>query len=96
MEQTSQEVAVTVAYEPETESNGNVSEVKTAEQADTPPKGFDCSSVEVGTYVLHAKFGKGKVVKIDKGRKYITIAFSVGEKMFVMPSCFELEFLKLM
>ena len=57
---------------------------------------FDCSLVDVGTAVTHGKFGDGKVVKLDKAKKYITVAFSVGEKVFVMPSCFDMGFLKLL
>jgi len=52
------------------------------------------SAVNVGTKVLHKKFGEGTITNIDKARKYIRIAFSVGEKTFVMPSCFEEGFLK--
>lgn len=64
------------------------------QQAELPREEFDCSSIAVGTIVLHAKFGKGKIVKIDKARKYISVSFSVGEKNFVMPTCFELGFLE--
>ena len=52
--------------------------------------------MDVGTVVSHGKFGEGKVVKVDKVKKYITVVFSVGEKVFVMPSCFDLGFLKLL
>ena len=62
----------------------------------TPREEFDCALVEIGTSVTHAKFGDGKVVKIDKSHTYITVAFSVGEKTFVMPSCFDLGFLRLL
>ena len=52
---------------------------------------FDCSVIEEGMTVTHAKFGKGKIVSIDKARKYIRVSFSIGEKTFVMPTCFELR-----
>lgn len=55
---------------------------------------IDLSAVNVGTKVSHKKFGEGTITNIDKARKYIRIAFSVGEKTFVMPSCFEEGFLK--
>lgn len=56
---------------------------------------YDLSNVTVGITVYHAKFGKGKVTNIDKARKYIRVSFSIGEKTFVMPSCFIDGFLKL-
>ena len=55
---------------------------------------MDLSAVNIGTKVSHKKFGEGTITNIDKARKYIRIAFSVGEKTFVMPSCFEEGFLK--
>lgn len=70
--------------------------VTTVKREVSPPKEeFDCSTVTVGTVVLHGKFGRGEVVKLDKARKYITVAFSVGEKIFVMPGCFTLGFLRM-
>ena len=55
----------------------------------------DCSKVAVDTAVIHEKYGDGKVVKIDKANSHVTVAFSVGEKTFVMPDCFDMGFLKL-
>lgn len=70
--------------------------VTTVKREVSPPKEeYDCSTVTVGTVVLHGKFGRGEVVKLDKARKYITVAFSVGEKIFVMPDCFTLGFLRM-
>lgn len=66
--------------------------VQKQEQLDKPE--MDLSAVNIGTKVLHKKFGEGAITNIDKARKYIRIAFSVGEKTFVMPSCFEEGFLK--
>ena len=66
--------------------------VQKQEQPDKPE--MDLSAVNIGTKVLHKKFGEGTITNIDKARKYIRIAFSVGEKTFVMPSCFEEGFLK--
>lgn len=65
--------------------------VQKQEQPDKPE--MDLSSVNIGTKVSHKKFGEGTITNIDKARKYIRIAFSVGEKTFVMPSCFEEGFL---
>lgn len=56
---------------------------------------MDLSAVNIGTKVSHKKFGEGTITNIDKARKYIRIAFSVGEKTFVMPSCFEEGFLNI-
>ncbi len=67
---------------------------KTVKREEQPKQEFDCSVIEVGMTVTHAKFGNGKIVSIDKARKYIRVSFSIGEKTFVMPSCFEMGFLK--
>lgn len=67
--------------------------VQKQEQPDKPE--IDLSAVNVGTKVSHKKFGEGTITNIDKARKYIRIAFSVGEKTFVMPSCFEEGFLNM-
>ena len=45
----------------------------------------------VDVTIIHAKFGEGRIVKIDK---YIHVAFSVGEKTFTN-TAFETGFLKL-
>lgn len=70
--------------------------VTTTVKKEEPVKiNYDLSNVTVGTTVYHAKFGKGKVTNIDKARKYVRVSFSIGEKTFVMPSCFTDGFLKL-
>ena len=68
---------------------------KTVEREEQPKQEFDCSVIEVGMTVTHSKFGTGKIVHIDKSRKYIRVSFSIGEKPFVMPNCFESGFLKI-
>ena len=68
---------------------------KTIERKEQPKQEFDCSAIKVGIIVTHTKFGNGKIVNIDKSRKYIRVSFSIGEKTFVMPSCFESGFLKI-
>lgn len=55
---------------------------------------FDLSTLAEGDIVLHAKFGEGKIVKLDRSGKYIRVAFSVGEKPFAS-SAFEQGFLRL-
>jgi hypothetical protein len=56
---------------------------------------LDLSLVDVGSIVVHQKFGKGCIEKIDKTKKYIHVKFAVGEKKFVYPDAFLMGFLKL-
>ena len=60
-----------------------------------PKPQIDLSAVNVGTKVLHQKFGEGTITSIYKNRSYIKVAFSIGEKTFAMPTCFEQGFLSL-
>lgn len=55
----------------------------------------DLSGAVVGAKVEHKKFGEGKIASFDKAKKYVRIVFTVGEKTFVFPNCFEMEFLRL-
>lgn len=74
----------------------SMSVVTKAVEHDEPPKPkYDCSGISVGMKVTHAKFGQGQIISIDKARKYIHVSFAIGEKTFVMPSCFEMGFLKI-
>ena len=79
---------VTVTFE-----GGNTA-TTTAPSAPTKEK-EDYSKVTVGTAVIHGKFGDGNVVKIDKVNSYVIVAFSVGEKVFAMPDCFQKGYLEL-
>lgn len=63
--------------------------------AEQPKPQIDLSAVNVGTKVLHQKFGEGTITSIYKNRSYIKVAFSIGEKTFAMPTCFEQGFLSL-
>lgn len=47
----------------------------------------------IGCTVLHKKFGKGIVVKINKNDKFIYVRFTVGEMKFIFPDAFEMGFL---
>ena len=70
----------------------------TATGSPTPDKAeedIDLSAVTVGTKVIHAKFGEGTVVKIDKRSAYVHVAFSVGEKTFGLYNAFKMGFLKI-
>ena len=49
----------------------------------------------VDSIVLHKKFGKGTVVKINKNEKFIHIKFTLGEKKFIFPDAFLMGFLEL-
>ena len=50
----------------------------------------------VDSTVVHKKFGKGTVVKINKNEKFIYVRFALGEKKFMFPSAFLSGFLKIM
>ena len=52
-------------------------------------------SIGVDNNVIHKKFGKGTVVKINKNEKFIHIKFTLGEKKFVFPDAFLMGFLEL-
>ena len=52
-------------------------------------------SIGVDSTVIHKKFGKGTVVKINRNEKFIHIKFVVGEKKFVFPDAFVMGFLEL-
>lgn len=68
----------------------------TIQKPDEQPKPqIDLSAVNVGTKVLHQKFGEGTITSIYKNRSYIKVAFSIGEKTFALPTCFEQGFLSL-
>lgn len=47
----------------------------------------------VGSNVRHNKFGEGQVTKISTNDKSIHVMFSIGEKRFVFPDAFHMEFL---
>lgn len=50
-------------------------------------------SIGIDSTVVHKKFGKGTVVKINKNEKFIHIKFTLGEKKFIFPDAFVLGFL---
>ena len=50
-------------------------------------------ALTVDSIVLHKKFGKGTVVKLNKNEKFIYIKFALGEKKFVYPDAFLMGFL---
>jgi hypothetical protein len=51
-------------------------------------------SISVDSSVIHKKFGKGTVVKINKNEKFIHIKFTLGEKKFIFPDAFIMGFLE--
>lgn len=54
----------------------------------------DLETLEVCSGVIHKKFGKGKVDRINKNEKFIFVKFVVGEKKFVFPDAFLMGFLE--
>ena len=52
-------------------------------------------TIGVDSPVIHKKFGKGTVVKINKNEKFIHIKFTLGEKKFIFPDAFLMGFLEM-
>ena len=52
-------------------------------------------SIAIDSTVIHKKFGKGTVVKINKNEKFIHIKFTLGEKKFIFPDAFLMGFLEM-
>ena len=52
-------------------------------------------TLAVDSTVMHKKFGKGTVVKINKNEKFIHIKFTLGEKKFIFPDAFLMGFLEI-
>ena len=51
-------------------------------------------SIAIDSTIIHKKFGKGTVVKINKNEKFIHIKFTLGEKKFIFPDAFLMGFLE--
>ena len=51
--------------------------------------------IGVDSPVIHKKFGKRTVVKINKNEKFIHIKFTLGEKKFIFPDAFQMGFLEM-
>ena len=51
-------------------------------------------SIAIDSTVIHKKFGKGTVVKINKNEKFIHIKVTLGEKKFIFPDAFLMGFLE--
>ena len=52
-------------------------------------------TIGIDSIVVHKKFGKGTVVKINKNEKFIHIKFTLGEKKFIFPDAFLMGFLEI-
>ncbi len=52
-------------------------------------------AVDVDSVVVHKKFGRGTVVRIDKNVKFIHVKFAFGEKKFIFPDAFLMGFLEI-
>jgi len=51
--------------------------------------------LQTGSTVIHKKFGKGEVVKFNSNEKYLYVRFIIGEKKFIFPDAFLMEFLEI-
>lgn len=51
-------------------------------------------ALAVDSTVLHKKFGKGTVMKINKNEKFIHVKFTLGEKKFIFPDALLMGFLE--
>ena len=52
-------------------------------------------TIGIDSTVVHKKFGKGTIVKINKNEKFIHIKFTLGEKKFIFPDAFLMGFLEM-
>ena len=52
-------------------------------------------TIGIDSTVIHKKFGKGTVIKINKNEKFIHIKFTLGEKKFIFPDAFLMGFLEI-
>ena len=52
-------------------------------------------TIGIDSIVIHKKFGKGTVIKINKNEKFIHIKFTLGEKKFIFPDAFLTGFLEM-
>jgi len=62
-----------------------------------PPQDVEAQleAVDVDSVVVHKKFGRGTVVRIDKNVKFIHVKFAFGEKKFIFPDAFLMGFLEI-
>lgn len=72
----------------------NVATVSTPSESESNDLKAQLQTIEVNSSVHHKKFGKGKVVKLNKNEKFIYVRFFVGEKKFVFPDAFLAGFLE--
>ena len=52
-------------------------------------------TIGIDSIVIHKKFGKGTVIKINKNEKFIHVKFTLGEKKFIFPDAFLMGFLEM-
>ena len=52
-------------------------------------------TIGAGSSVVHKKFGKGTVVKLNRNDRFIYVKFILGEKKFVFPDAFLMGFLEM-
>ena len=70
---------------------------QSATQSATQPNEIDAKvfTLQVGDTVVHKKFGKGEISKMNKNEKFIFVKFVQGEKKFIFPDAFAMGFLSL-
>lgn len=68
-----------------------------AEDNDDDEKAWEeiLEKVAVGVVVTHKKFGDGTITWIGNDKKYLRVKFAVGEKQFIFPDAFLMNFLEL-
>ena len=74
-------------------SSSNSSPSNESQTEDELRERFD--TIRAGSKVIHKKFGKGDVVKINKNEKFIYVKFWGGEKKFIFPDAFLMGFLEM-
>lgn len=72
----------------------NLLVAETIEEKDTEDTNNYKEIITLSSRVKHNKFGKGKVVELNKKDEHIIVKFDMGEKMFQFPHAFEQGFLE--
>ena len=78
-------------------STGNSSSNSSSNNASQTEKELKerLDTLQVGSTVMHKKFGEGKVIKFNRGEKFVYVKFWGGEKKFIFPDAFLMGFLEM-
>jgi len=79
--------------EPDTDSFERRKPIEAAATKKAEKPRVDTSGVAIGVRVKHQQFGIGTVTKLDGER--ITVAFEIGQKVFVFPYAFDDGYLRI-